>query len=88
MPGGKTHMPQLHESIKKHVCHANPSWMESRCWATAVRAVAKGCATGDVNFPGKQNMNAVSKARYCAAYAEWKANHPKGSGLGPAKKVG
>lgn len=78
MPGGRTHMPELHEQIKKHVCKANPEWTESRCWAVAVNAVRRGCTTGDTNFPGRQNMAKVSRGRYCAAYLEWKRNHPGG----------
>lgn len=71
-------MPDLHERIKKHVCKDNPGWTESRCWAVAVDAVRRGCLTGDTNFPGKQEMNAVSRAQYCKAYAEWKKSHPGG----------
>jgi hypothetical protein len=81
MPGGRS-MPALYDRIHDHIKAANPSWPDSRVWATTVRAVAKGCLTGDVNFPGKQNMNPISRAKYCAAYAEWKRNHPKGTGFG------
>jgi hypothetical protein len=82
MPGRGTPMPELYDRIHDHIKRANPGWSDSRVWATTVRAVAKGCATGDVNFPGKQNMNAVSRARYCAAYAQWKKRHPTSSGMG------
>lgn len=39
--------------------------------ATAVNAVKKMCSTGDINFPGKQQVNAGSQAEACAAVASW-----------------
>lgn len=39
--------------------------------AIAVNVVKKMCATGDVNFPGVQQVNAKSRAEACAAVAEW-----------------
>lgn len=80
MPGGQS-MPALYDSVHDHIKASKPTWSDSRVWATTVRSIAKGCLTGDVNFPGKQNMNPVSRARYCAAYAQWKRTHKK-SGLG------
>lgn len=79
MPG-RPHMPRLHHRIHDHVMKAG-KFTDSAAWAIAVDAVAKGCKSGDTNFPGKQTMGAVSRARYCAAYAEWKKNH-SGSGRG------
>jgi hypothetical protein len=46
---------------------------EGHAIAIAVNAVKKGCATGDLNFPGVQDMNPGSRAEYCAAAAEWEA---------------
>lgn len=45
----------------------------SRAIATAVNVVKKGCATGDLNFPGKQQVNVGTQAQWCAATAEWEA---------------
>ena len=81
MPG-RPHMPQLYNRIHDHIARKNPSWSDSRVWATTVQAVAKGCLTGDTNFPGKQEMGPIGRARYCAAYASWKKSHPKGTGFG------
>lgn len=41
--------------------------------AVAVNAAKKMCATGDVNWPGHQNVNAGSRAQACAAVASWEA---------------
>ena len=76
MPGGKAHMPALHERIRNHIVKSG--YPAKYAWGAAVNAVRKGCLTGDVNFPGKQSMNAVSRAEYCKAYREWKKNHPGG----------
>jgi hypothetical protein len=46
---------------------------ESRAIATAVNVVKKMCATGDLNFPGSQNVNPGSRAQACKAVAEWEA---------------
>lgn len=78
----RPHMPALYHRIFDHIKAEKPSWSDSRVWATVVRAVAKGCLTGDVNFPGRQKMGAVKRAEWCRAYAQWKKSHPKGSGLG------
>lgn len=80
MPGVTHKNPPLYHRIVKHLMAKGFS--ESHAWATANRAVAKGCLEGDTNFPGRQDMGPISRARYCAAYAAWKRSHPKGSGLG------
>lgn len=72
-------MPRLHHRIKNHLI--KKGFTESQAWAIAVSSVAKGCATGDTNFPGKQSMNKISRAEYCKAWAEWKKNH-SGTGVG------
>lgn len=41
--------------------------------ATAINAAKKGCATGDLNFPGLQSVNAGSKAEMCASVSLWEA---------------
>lgn len=40
---------------------------------TAINVVKKMCATGDLNWPGRQDVNPVSRAEACAAVAEWEA---------------
>lgn len=44
---------------------------ESHAIATAVNVVKKMCASGDTNWPGKQNVKAGSRAQACAAAADW-----------------
>lgn len=39
--------------------------------AIAVNVVKRMCATGDLNFPGAQQVNAGSKSEACDAVAEW-----------------
>lgn len=41
--------------------------------ATAINAAKKGCATGDLNFPGLQQVNVKSRAEMCAAVALWES---------------
>lgn len=45
----------------------------SHAIAVAVNAAKKMCATGDLNWPGLQNVNAGSRAEACAAVARWEA---------------
>lgn len=42
-----------------------------RAFAVAINAAKKGCVTGDLNFPGAQQVNPKSKAEMCAAVAVW-----------------
>ena len=46
--------------------------------------VTHNCASGDTNFPGKQNVNAKSRAAACKAVAEWEAK----KAAARAKKAG
>lgn len=58
--------------IKRIAKHLQAEGMDqSRAIATAVNAAKKMCATGDTNFPGKQQVNAGSQAEACAAVADW-----------------
>jgi hypothetical protein len=41
--------------------------------ATAINAIKKACATGDLNWPGIQQENLGSRAQACAAVAQWEA---------------
>jgi hypothetical protein len=68
-------LPKFIKRIKKHL--EAKGMLESRAIATAVNVVKKMCATGDTNFPGKQNVNAGSKAEACAAVADWEAKKAK-----------
>jgi hypothetical protein len=64
-------LPSYIKRIAKHVRASGKS--ESQAIAIAVNAAKKMCATGDVNFPGKQSVNAGSRAEACKAVAEWEA---------------
>lgn len=44
---------------------------EGHAIAIAVNACKKMCATGDLNFPGDQDVNPGSRAEACAAVASW-----------------
>jgi hypothetical protein len=68
-------LPKFIDRIKKHL--EAKGMLESHAIATAVNVVKKMCATGDTNFPGKQNVNAGSKAEACAAVADWEAKKAK-----------
>lgn len=62
-------LPKYIKRIKNHL--EAKGMDESRAIATAVNVVKKMCATGDINFPGKQKVNAGSQAEACAAVADW-----------------
>jgi hypothetical protein len=64
-------LPPYIKRIEKHLIKKGMS--ESHAIATAVNVVKKMCATGDVNFPGSQQVNAGSRAEACAAVADWEA---------------
>lgn len=64
-------LPPYIKRISKHL--RKKGMTESHAIATAVNVVKKMCATGDVNFPGKQNVNMGSRAKACAAVARWEA---------------
>ncbi|MDD3523504.1 MAG: hypothetical protein PHQ41_02300 [Candidatus Cloacimonetes bacterium] len=63
-------LPSYIERIAKHL-HYEKGMTISRAIATAVNAVKRMCATGDLNYKGKQNVNAKSRAQACAAVASW-----------------
>jgi len=64
-------LPKFIKRIRNHLTRKGMPM--SRAIATAVNVVKKMCATGDTNWPGKQNVNAGSRAQACAATAEWEA---------------
>jgi hypothetical protein len=63
-------LPMYVRRIANHL-HAEKGMTISRAIAVAVNAVKKMCATGDLNFKGKQSVNAGSRAEACAAVADW-----------------
>jgi hypothetical protein len=64
-------LPPYISRIKKHLTAKGMAL--SRAIATAVNVVKKMCATGDVNFPGKQQVNAGSQAQACKDVAHWES---------------
>lgn len=68
-------LPSYIKRIKVHLEEGGMD--ESRAIATAVNAAKKMCATGDTNFPGKQEVNPGSRAEACTAVAEWEAKKAK-----------
>jgi hypothetical protein len=64
-------LPRYIVRIAKHLLRKGMTM--SHAIATAINAVKKMCLTGDLNWPGLQNVNLGSKAQACAAYAKWKS---------------
>lgn len=83
-------LPSYIKRISKHL--REKGMTEGHAIATAVNVVKKMCATGDINFPGKQEVNAGSRAEACAAVADWErkkaqakatAGHTQGFAFNP-----
>jgi hypothetical protein len=64
-------LPEYIDTIADAIRRKNPQMSEGHTIAIAVNAVKKMCATGDINFPGDQDVNPGSRAAACAAVAEW-----------------
>lgn len=64
-------LPRYIKRISKHLRAKGKT--KSHAIAIAVNVVKKMCATGDLNYPGKQSANAGSRAQACKAVAEWEA---------------
>lgn len=64
-------LPSYIKRISKHLQRKGMS--ESHAIASAVNAAKKMCATGDLNWPGLQNVNPGSRAEACASVASWEA---------------
>lgn len=62
-------LPKFIKRIEKHL--EEKGMAKGHAIAVAVNIVKKMCATGDTNFPGKQEVNAGSRAEACKAVAEW-----------------
>jgi peptidoglycan hydrolase-like protein with peptidoglycan-binding domain len=65
-------LPKYIERIAKHL-HYEKGMDIGHAIAVAVNVVKKMCAAGDTNFPGKQNVNAGSRAEACAAVKQWES---------------
>lgn len=63
-------LPKYIERIAKHL-HYEKGKTISHAIAIAVNVVKKMCASGDTNWPGKQNVNPKSRAEACRAVASW-----------------
>lgn len=68
------HLPPYIKRIEKHL--ERKGMAKGRAIATAVNAAKKMCRTGDLNFPGSQQVNPGSRAEACAAVAQWKKDRP------------
>jgi hypothetical protein len=64
-------LPGYIERIAVHL--VQKGMPRARAIATAINAAKKMCATGDLNWPGLQNVNPGSRAEACAAVARWEA---------------
>lgn len=64
-------LPKYIERIALHLVAKGMG--HSRAIATAINASKRMCATGDLNWPGLQNVNPGSRAQACAAVAQWEA---------------
>lgn len=63
-------LPRYIERIASHI-HYEKGKSIGHAIAIAVNAVKRMCATGDLNWKGKQSVNAGSRAAACAAVADW-----------------
>jgi hypothetical protein len=63
-------LPMYIRRIANHL-HQEKGMKIGHAIATAKNAAAKMCATGDLNFPGKQQVNPGSQAEACASVADW-----------------
>ena len=76
-------LPRYIERIALHLVAKGMS--TSHAIATAVNVAKKSCATGDLNWPGIQNVNPGSRAEACAAVARWEAMKASAAGKRAAK---
>jgi hypothetical protein len=77
-------LPDYIDRIAVHLVEKGMS--RSHAIAVAVNAAKRMCATGDLNFPGSQNVNPGSRAEACKAVAEWEAKKAKSHAQSAAKK--
>lgn len=69
-------LPKYIKRISKHL--RGKGMTESQAIATAVNAAKRMCSTGDLNFPGSQQVNPGSRAEACEAVAQWNAKRKAG----------
>jgi len=89
-PGGPDNWIEAEGGLPKYIeriaLHLNAKGMSiSHAIATAVNAAKKMCRTGDLNWPGLQNVNPGSRAEACAAVARWEAMKASAAGKRAAK---
>jgi hypothetical protein len=77
-PGGPDNWIEQEGGLPKYIeriaVHLHRKGMQiSQAIATAVNAAKKMCSTGDLNWPGLQQVNPGSRAEACAAVARWTA---------------
>lgn len=65
-------LPRYIERIAAHL-HYEKGFTIGHAIAVAVNATKRMCATGDLNFPGRQSVNPGSRAQACKAVAQWEA---------------
>lgn len=70
-------LPKYIKRISKHLREKGMD--EGHAIAVAVNVVKKMCASGDINYPGAQQVNAKSRAEACAAVAEWEEKKARAS---------
>lgn len=70
----RLHLPPYIKRIANHL--KKKGMAQGRAIATAVNAADRMCKSGDLNFPGKQDVNPGSRAEACAAIAQWKKDRP------------
>lgn len=64
-------LPPYIERIALHLVAKGMS--TSHAIATAVNAAKKMCSTGDLNWPGLQDVNPGSRSQACSAVSRWEA---------------
>lgn len=64
-------LPDYIDRIANHL--HNKGMPISQAIATGINAAKKMCSTGDLNWPGLQNVNPGSRAQACAAVAKWES---------------
>lgn len=69
-------LPDYIERIAKHL-HYEKGMTISHAIATAVNAAKRMASTGDLNFPGAQQVNPGSRAQAVKAVAAWEAKKKK-----------
>src|SRR5690242_80028 len=78
-------LPMYIRRIANHL-HAEKGMTISRAIAVAKNAAERMCVSGDLNFPGAQQVNPASRAEACAAVADWNARI-KGSRVSKHKGI-